>query len=111
MAELGDESAQWHRTVGRTAAELGIDRLAALGNFAADVTQGALAAGMNSQQVAACDNLDVLLTVLDCWSEAGDVLLVKGSRSMQMERVSEWLVKQTEIHKETVCPRPTRACA
>ena len=112
MAELGDQSADWHQAIGRTAAEMRIDRLAAYGRYAADVTRSALDHGMTSDQLAECDTLDVLLTVLDCWSEAGDVVLVKGSRSMQMERVSEWLVRQAEMNKETLGPgERTRACA
>jgi UDP-N-acetylmuramoyl-tripeptide--D-alanyl-D-alanine ligase len=112
MAELGDQSTDWHRAIGRTAAEMRIDRVAVLGRFAADVTRGALDHGMTSDQLAECDTLDVLLTVLDCWSEAGDVVLVKGSRSMHMERVSEWLIRQAETNKETFCPgEGTRACA
>jgi UDP-N-acetylmuramoyl-tripeptide--D-alanyl-D-alanine ligase len=112
MAELGDQSAGWHQAVGRTAAEMRIDHLAAFGRYAADVARGALEQGMNSHAVAECDSLDVLLTVLDCWSEAGNVVLVKGSRSMQMERVSEWLAKQSKFNKETFGPSEgTRACA
>ena len=112
MAELGDQSADWHEAIGRTAATLRIDRLAAFGRYAADVTRGALDHGMTSDQLAVCHDLDVLLTVLDCWSAAGDVVLVKGSRSMQMERVSEWLVRQAEINKEKISPcERTRACA
>jgi UDP-N-acetylmuramoyl-tripeptide--D-alanyl-D-alanine ligase len=112
MAELGNQSTDWHRAIGRTAAQMRIDRLAVMGQHAADVTRGALEQGMNSNQVAECDSLDVLLTVLDCWSEAGNVVLVKGSRFMQMERVSEWLIRQAEINKETLGPgERTRACA
>ncbi len=111
MAELGDQSADWHRAVGRTAAQMQIDHLAVVGRYAADVTAGALEQGMNSNQVAECDSLDVLLTVLDCWSEAGNVVLVKGSRFMQMERVSEWLIRNAEFNKETIGPgERTRAC-
>ena len=98
--------------VGRTAAHMRIDRLAAFGRYAADVIRGAIEQGMTSDQVAECDDLDSLLTVLDCWSEAGDVVLVKGSRSMQMERVSEWLIQQSETNKEIIGPaNRTRACA
>jgi UDP-N-acetylmuramoyl-tripeptide--D-alanyl-D-alanine ligase len=112
MAELGDQSADWHQAIGRTAAELRIDRLAAYGRYAADVTRSALENGMKSDQLAECHTLDVLLAVLDCWSEPGDVVLVKGSRSMRMERVSEWLVKNAETNKETLGPgEGTRACA
>jgi UDP-N-acetylmuramoyl-tripeptide--D-alanyl-D-alanine ligase len=112
MAELGDQSAAWHRTAGRTAATVRIDRLAVLGRHAADVVGGALEQGMTSHQLAACDTLDVLLTVLDCWSESGDVVLVKGSRMMQMERVSQWFVNHSEFNKEITGPgERTRACA
>ena len=112
MAELGDQSADWHQAIGRTAAELRIDRLAAYGRYAADVTRSALDHGMKSDQLAECHTLDVLLAVLDCWSKPGDVVLVKGSRSMHMERVSEWLVKNAEMNKETPGPgEGTRACA
>ena len=43
-------------------------------------------------------DLDSLLAVLDCWLGPGDVILVKGSRGMRMERVVEWL-KQNEGHR------------
>jgi UDP-N-acetylmuramoyl-tripeptide--D-alanyl-D-alanine ligase len=112
MAELGGESAEWHRVVGSTAARMQIDRLAAVGQYASDVVRGAIEQGMTIHQVAECEDLNSLLAVLDSWSAAGDVVLVKGSRCMQMERVSEWLIRQFETNKETIGPtEPKRACA
>jgi len=94
MAELGDESAAWHEIIGRKVAETNIDRLAVVGRFAAHVMRGAHRQGMAAHQLAECGDFDVLTTVLGCWAEGGDVVLVKGSRSMQMERVIERLVEQ-----------------
>jgi UDP-N-acetylmuramoyl-tripeptide--D-alanyl-D-alanine ligase len=62
-----------------------------MGQYATAVTRGAFAGGVPSGRLVATQNLDVLLAVLDCWLEPGDVLLVKGSRGMQMERVIAWL--------------------
>lgn len=112
MAELGSQSAEWHRMVGRTAARMRIDHLAAVGRYATDVVRGALEQGMTHHQVAECESVDSLLAVLGSWSAAGDVVLVKGSRCMQMERVSEWLIRQSQTNKETLGPsEQQRACA
>ncbi len=112
MAELGSQSAEWHQVVGRTAARMQIDRLAAVGQHAADVVHGAIEQGMSPQQVAECEDINSLLAVLDSWSAAGDVVLVKGSRCMQMERVSEWLIRRFETNKDTFGPsEQKRACA
>ena len=112
MAELGSQAAEWHQVVGRTAARMQIDRLAAVGQHAADVIRGAIEQGMSPHQVAECEDINSLLAMLDSWSTAGDVVLVKGSRCMQMERVSEWLIRRFETNKETLGPsEQKRACA
>jgi UDP-N-acetylmuramoyl-tripeptide--D-alanyl-D-alanine ligase len=94
MLELGQHSEQAHADLGRVAAAAHIDGLLALGSHAGLVVHAALAAGMRPQRVAQCDTLDLLLTVLDCLLEPGDVLLIKGSRGMRMERVIDWLRRQ-----------------
>jgi len=111
MLELGTESATWHTWVGQSAARLGIDGLIAVGRYAADLVAGARTAGMHSEQLAKCDDQEVVATVLDCWIEPGDVVLVKGSRSMQMERVVEQLISHTNIHENIAPCTSTRACA
>lgn len=101
MLELGHDSARCHEELGACIAETRIDRLLAFGGHADHVAQGALRAGMKSHTIADCHDLDSLLTVLDCWLAPGDVILVKGSRGMRMERVIQWLRQ----HEQGAGPR------
>ncbi len=94
MLELGPHAEQAHFGLGLAAAEARVDGLLVIGEQSEHVVRGALAGGLRPSRLAQCDHLEILLTVLDCVLEQGDVLLVKGSRSMRMERVIEWLRKQ-----------------
>jgi len=96
MLELGPQSAEWHHQLGQQIARSGVDRLLVCGEFADDVARGALSAGYPLHQVAACEALETLYPLLDCWLSPGDVLLVKGSRGMRMERALEWLRRQVQ---------------
>ena len=99
MLELGEESSHWHQEVGRMAAEAGVDHLVALGDHAGDVIAGAMQGGMARFRLAECRTMEALQLVLDCWLETDDVVLVKGSRGMRMERVVDWL---DELARETL---------
>ncbi|MBW3540346.1 MAG: UDP-N-acetylmuramoyl-tripeptide--D-alanyl-D-alanine ligase [Planctomycetes bacterium] len=112
MLEMGPQAAAFHFELGRTAARSGIDYLLAYGRHAPDVVEGARTGGLCHHRIAACDNLDCMLTVLDCWLEPGDIVLVKGSRGMRMERVVEWMRLRAEdaLDLEAV-GLPARACA
>jgi UDP-N-acetylmuramoyl-tripeptide--D-alanyl-D-alanine ligase len=112
MLELGTETQKSHRDLGACVAANRVDRLLAFGENAGDVSWGALHAGMRPHIVAECHEMDALLTVLDCWLEPGDVVLVKGSRGMRMERVVHWLRQRgKESRKEHTVPRAARAVA
>ncbi len=91
MLELGHAAKAEHFELGSKAGYLRLDGVLACGEFAHDVALGASRAGIPAGRLVATPQLDVLLTVLDCWLEPGDVILVKGSRGMQMERVVDWL--------------------
>ncbi len=81
MGELGDDAAQFHREIGITARELGIERLLALGELSVHAAQ---AFGRNASHFANSETLQhQLATELD----ARTTVLVKGSRFMRMERV------------------------
>jgi UDP-N-acetylmuramoyl-tripeptide--D-alanyl-D-alanine ligase len=109
MLELGAETQKSHQELGACIAAINVDHLLAFGDNADLVSLGALGAGMRPHRVANCRELDSLLTVLDCWLAPGDVVLVKGSRAMRMERVVQWLKQRgrewRHEHKEPVTIR------
>jgi UDP-N-acetylmuramoyl-tripeptide--D-alanyl-D-alanine ligase len=106
MLELGEHSAQSHFEIGLNAAQAGIDLLLAYGEHADDVIRGAMSGGLPANRLAQCDHFEVLLTALDCLLDSEDVLLVKGSRGMRMERVVDWLKHKSVANPQTLTPKP-----
>ncbi|HKA13950.1 MAG TPA: UDP-N-acetylmuramoyl-tripeptide--D-alanyl-D-alanine ligase [Myxococcota bacterium] len=87
MGELGEYGAEAHSDAGALAAQLGIDRLFAVGAHAGEVVSAARAAGMDASALfAGREWEETAQRVLDALSP-GDRVLVKGSRSMRMERI------------------------
>ncbi|MDJ0699689.1 MAG: UDP-N-acetylmuramoyl-tripeptide--D-alanyl-D-alanine ligase [Woeseiaceae bacterium] len=85
MKELGDDAMDMHREVGVALRRAGIDRLAATGELCRATVQGF---GDGADWYADVDEM-----IDDLSSELGDDvnILVKGSRSMRMERVVQAL--------------------
>lgn len=86
MLELGDGSHDAHVEVGRLAAELGVDRVVAVGSGAAGIAEGAGDLG------TAVADVDEALGELSAWLAPTDVVLVKASRGVRLERVTEALL-------------------
>jgi UDP-N-acetylmuramoyl-tripeptide--D-alanyl-D-alanine ligase len=85
MAELGDDATEMHHGVGAALRRAGVDRLAATGPLSAATVS---AFGDGADWYPDVDALrDAVLPQLD----GDDVVLVKGSRSMRMERVVDGL--------------------
>ena len=86
MAELGGDAAELHASVGREAQRLGIERVYAVGDLA---VRAADAFGAGARHHARHEDLiDELRSDIAAAGTAGaPVILVKGSRSMHMERV------------------------
>lgn len=97
MYELGDAAISAHREVGQTVAELGVRELITVGKLAEDIAKGALEAGLSSARVHICKDCDqaadITLKLLE-GRESNTWILVKGSRGMKMERVSDKLIGQ-----------------
>ncbi|MGA4669703.1 UDP-N-acetylmuramoyl-tripeptide--D-alanyl-D-alanine ligase [Propionibacteriaceae bacterium Y1923] len=86
MLELGDEAVTRHQQVGARAAEAGVDELLAIGEQAEHVVAAATAAGIiaRSCTVEEASSLDLA---------PEDVVLVKASRGLALERVAAALLE------------------
>jgi UDP-N-acetylmuramoyl-tripeptide--D-alanyl-D-alanine ligase len=96
MGELGDAALEAHRTTGTLVASLGLDHLFALGQFAAKMAEAAVAAGMAAERVHVGGSHEQVAHELRDLLQGNDWVLVKGSRSMKMERVVEALAEPAE---------------
>ena len=90
MLELGEIAEQAHREVGRAVAASGAAEFIAMGTYARVAAAAAREAGLLESHHTATfgDTVALLLKRL----APGDALLVKGSRSMRMERVVDALI-------------------
>jgi UDP-N-acetylmuramoyl-tripeptide--D-alanyl-D-alanine ligase len=95
MAELGPGSADEHTRVGRLAAQLGIDALVLVGPDAAAIGHGAAAASAyHPDDMLRVADTEAAVSVLRRRLRAGDVVLVKASRSAGLERVAHALARE-----------------
>jgi UDP-N-acetylmuramoyl-tripeptide--D-alanyl-D-alanine ligase len=88
MLELGSAAQSWHERTGCRAAQAGIDLLVAVGSNAPAVAAGARTAGSPIDTLVYQD-ADRAGAAAGEWLQPGDVVLVKGSRAVGMERVVE----------------------
>lgn len=87
MLELGHEAVSSHRDIGRAIAANTLDHTLLFGEFADTVASSAILSGASPNRVSVFRDIHTLQAMLDCMITPGDVVLIKGSRSMQMERV------------------------
>jgi UDP-N-acetylmuramoyl-tripeptide--D-alanyl-D-alanine ligase len=94
MLELGPMGAALHREAGRRAATAGVQLLMAVGPMSRETAESARRAGVGEVHYHA-DSKACAESILEYLSD-GDLILVKGSRGMRMERVVESLCGHEE---------------
>jgi UDP-N-acetylmuramoyl-tripeptide--D-alanyl-D-alanine ligase len=103
MLELGDAAVQAHREAGRRLAEGGATRLFIMGEYASDVAEGARTAAMPGESLTiARSHDDMVAEIIRAVSE-GDLILLKGSRRMHLEKVVEGLRRWGGARPEAGC--------
>ena len=87
MLELGAESGRLHRELGERIAQAEIDRLWLFGKAVEATRDAAVAAGFPAKNIFLTDDYDALEKAVLKSVRSGDVMLVKGSRGMRLERI------------------------
>ncbi len=90
MLELGPTSAELHRDAGRYAARK-VDWVFGVQGHAAELVEGAQAAGHDAGRMRFFDDAVQAAEYLAAFVQRGDLLLVKGSRGVKMEQIVEAL--------------------
>jgi UDP-N-acetylmuramoyl-tripeptide--D-alanyl-D-alanine ligase len=90
MLELGDLEDEAHRKVARRAMEV-VSKLVAVGSRGRIIGEEAVRCGMAPADALMVASNEDAIRVLQEWMEPGDVVLVKGSRGMQMEKIVQAL--------------------
>jgi len=90
MRELGESAPELHRECGRQAASLrNIDWIFGVQGCAADFVRAAVEAGHPQDRARFFENSDEAGRLLESFLRRGDVMLLKGSRGVRMERILE----------------------
>jgi len=95
MLELGRHSVDEHRKLGKQAAQQA-DVLVTIGFRARDIAEAAVDAGMSEKTVLQYEDAHKAGDELAALVQEGDIILVKGSQSMRMERTVKELMLEPE---------------
>ena len=108
MLELGPESPNLHREAGRYAASQQIDCIVAVQGNAVQIANGAIAAGMPASQAHFFPDSSAAAAFVAGIVQPGDLVLVKGSRGVKMERIVESLRAKYPLADEPPAPAVPR---
>ncbi|MBI2093149.1 MAG: UDP-N-acetylmuramoyl-tripeptide--D-alanyl-D-alanine ligase [Candidatus Omnitrophica bacterium] len=97
MLELGEFAEAAHQAIGRLCAQLEIDVVLAVGSYAEHIATGVREKRANG--VSTYGTVEALLKRLPGLLQSGDGLLVKGSRRLRLEQVTQFLLESGEYLK------------
>jgi UDP-N-acetylmuramoyl-tripeptide--D-alanyl-D-alanine ligase len=93
MRELGDLSIEEHDAIGRLVVRLDVSKLVAVGEGARPVHLGAAHEGSWGEESMWVPDVDSAIALLRDQVQPGDIVLVKASRSIGLEKVAEALLE------------------
>lgn len=89
MAELGAQTIPGHAEVGRRASEMGLDQLFTVGTFSGVTAEAARQCGLAA--VKEFSEIEPAGAAVKNYLKPGDLVLLKASRAMRIERIGEML--------------------
>jgi UDP-N-acetylmuramoyl-tripeptide--D-alanyl-D-alanine ligase len=96
MLELGQEAARAHREAGEMVAELKPLLFLAMGEHAREMLDGALGKGLPRETCYEVKSHEEMVRMIKETMGESDIVLLKASRGMRLEKVAEGLIHQEE---------------
>jgi UDP-N-acetylmuramoyl-tripeptide--D-alanyl-D-alanine ligase len=103
MLELGSYTEEAHRKVGERAARQNVDFLVTVGERAKSIAQGAQEAGLDENKIAKFATAREAGLFLQEKIKSGDLILIKGSQGVRMEKIVVELMADPLKAEELVC--------
>lgn len=100
MLELGSYSEEGHREVGRYVSKSGLNKLIVVGERARDIARGAQEAGMLRDNIFEYTDIAEAGRFIQQRIQPGDILLIKGSQGMRLEKIVKELMAEPLRAKE-----------
>lgn len=100
MEELGENSRKAHRAIGRLIVENKIDILFAIGDKAKEIALTAEEKGMKKENILVFSSTKEAIHTIQEEIHRGDVILIKGSQSARMERITKAIMADPDQAKE-----------
>lgn len=95
MLELGDETISAHMEAGGMVAELGVYYFFAMGEHAPEMIKGAVTSGFPRDRAVVVNTHEEMGEKIREIMKNGDLILLKGSRGMALEKVSKSLTNSS----------------
>ncbi len=103
MLELGKHTVEAHKNIGKIARDI-VDILIVVGPRAKSIEEGALENGMKQENIFEFSNSNEAGEFVKNFVTKGDIILVKGSQGVRMEKVTEAILLDKE-NKEKLLVR------
>lgn len=100
MMELGRYSAEEHRKIGRLLFEKRFNLIFVVGQRAKFIAEGAIESGFSPSAIFEFSDSVEAGKAIECTLEKDDLVLVKGSQSIRMEKLTEKIMSQPELKEK-----------
>ncbi len=100
MLELGELSARAHQGIGREVSKIKPDYLVVVGKEAQKIAEGAQNSGLQSQKIFSFPNALEAGDFLQSKIHKGDVILIKGSQGIRLEKIVKKIMLKPEQAKK-----------
>ena len=91
MLELGEEAEQAHFEAGQWVGSIDPKLFVAIGQYAEQMADGARRGGLSSQAIMKVHNPEEMASAIEHRMQPGDVILLKASRKIELDKVREIL--------------------